>query len=152
MAKTKRDLHYVDPGIRSTIVNRIVFYWAACVLFSTLPLIIGTTLANPDQLFIEHIQILAQRYWPLYVIILGIVPFAVRDALRITNRTLGPLTRLKNELKRCQESGIYRPIQCRNDDFLSDLILQVNEAITAHNRESIDHGQHAEHPCGTNAV
>ncbi len=152
MSETKRDLQHVDPSIRSTIVTRIIFYWGACVLFSTLPLIIGTTLANSDRMFIEHLQALFQRYWPLYVMILGIVPFAVKDALRIANRTLGPLARLKNELKRYQETGTYRPLQCRSDDFLGDLIQQVNEAITAQSHKSVDNFEHAEHACETNAV
>ena len=82
MSTIKRDLYHVEPSIRPSIVRRIVFYWGSCVLFSTLPLIIGTTIANSNQLFYQHLGTLAIQYWPLYLMLFGVLPFAIKDALR----------------------------------------------------------------------
>ena len=129
MSFTKRNLHYVAPTIQKKIVKKIIFYWGACLVFSALPLIIGTTLGNPNRLFVDHIGDLARRFWPLYVVIMGLLPFAIRDALRMTNRTLGPLTRLGKELEQYKKSGCYNPVICREDDFLREMIENVNHAL-----------------------
>lgn len=129
MTKAKRDLHYVEPKLRSCITARIFFYWTACVVFSTLPLIIGTTLVNSDRLFVDHLGVLFQRYWPLYLMILGILPFAIKDVMRVTNRTLGPLDRLRREMARFRQTGQYSPIKCRNDDFLCEFIEEINDTM-----------------------
>ena len=131
MKRIKRDNHYVEPAIRATIVKRLVFYWCACILFSTLPLIIGTTLAAPHTTIAAHFRQLAERYWQVYIMIIGILPFAIRDAMRVANRTLGPLGRLRHELQRFRETGQYQPVATRQDDFLADVIGQINDAMQA---------------------
>ena len=129
MARKERDLHYVDPSVRKTIVSKIVFYWCACLVFSTLPLIIGTSLAKSDRLFVHHIGDLAERYWPLYLIMMGILPFAIRDALRIANRTLGSASRVKSALAGFKKTGEFQAISCRDGDILADLIGEINDAL-----------------------
>ncbi len=129
MTRMKRDQHYVEPAIRATIVKRLVFYWCACIMFSTLPLIIGTTLAAPNTTVAAHIGQLAERYWQVYLMIIGILPFAIKDAMRVANRTLGPLARLRVELDRFKRTGEFHPVKTRNEDFLAELIGQINDAI-----------------------
>ena len=131
MSHKKRNLIGVDPEIRKNIIVKIVFYWSACLVFASLPLIIGKTLGDSDWLFVDHIGDLGKRFWPLYVITMGIVPFAIRDALRLANRTLGPLARLRAELKRFERTGHYNPVLCREDDFLHELISEINQAIAS---------------------
>ena len=140
MTTIKRNLYYVEPSIRPNIVRRILFYWSSCVLFSTLPLIIGTTLAKTDRLFYEHLGVLATQYWPLYLMLFGVLPFAIKDALRVTNRTLGPLVRLRAELRRFRDHGVFHPVHCRQDDFLRDLIEEINEALQTREQELLDSG------------
>ena len=131
MAHVKRDPFNVEPTIRSMLVKRIIVYWCACLLFSALPMIIGTSLAEPNRWFVEHLGDLALRFWPVYLTAFGILPFIIRDALRVTNRTMGPLTRLKAELRRARDGGDYRSIQCREDDILRELVLLTNDAMEA---------------------
>jgi hypothetical protein len=131
MSLTKRNLVQVDPTIRKKIVTQIVFYWSACLVFSALPLIIGMTLRQPERLFVDHIGDMLRRYWPLYFVITAILPFAIRDALRIANRALGPLKRLRDELDSFRMTGVYNPVACRQDDFLHELFEEINKAIVS---------------------
>jgi hypothetical protein len=129
MKLNKRNKQHVAPEIRSLLIRRIVFYWCACLMFSILPLVIGTTLARPRELFTSHLDDLALRFWPMFVMLFGIFPFLIRDALRVTNRTLGPIARLRAELHNYETTGAYSPVRCRKEDYLSDLITWINTAI-----------------------
>jgi hypothetical protein len=129
MKPKKRNNHYVDPQIRAALNLRIAFYWSACLAFSLLPLLILTTLAQPEVWFTAHFDDLVRRFWPLYVMLLALLPFVMRDALRVTNRTLGPIARLQNELRAYQDTGKFTPVSFREDDFLGDLIQLINNAI-----------------------
>lgn len=42
---------YVDRDIQGAVVRRILFYWFACLLFLTIPVVI----ANPELFFFEHL-------------------------------------------------------------------------------------------------
>ena len=84
----------------------------------------------PDQSPTHTIE-LVQRHWLIYVMTLGFLPFAIKDALRTANRTLGPLERLGNQLDRYRSTGQFTPVVCRDGDFLSDLISAINEALSA---------------------
>ena len=131
MSIYKRNSLYVDPKIRKSIIERIVFYWGACLIFCALPLIIVTTLNNTDRLVFYHIGDLAQRFWPLLLVFMGILPFVIRDALRVTNRTLGPLARMRQELRQYKETGTFNPVPSRECDFLAEFISEINDAIVA---------------------
>ena len=131
MTRIIRNLHYVDPAIRKTLVTRVFSYWCGLLVFLTLPLIIGNTLANPDISFVVHIRQIATHHWLIYVMALGALPFVVKDVLRTANRTLGPLSRLRQELTRYKTTGLYNRVDCRQDDFLRELIGEINDAIIA---------------------
>lgn len=131
MNQVKRDLHFVAPQVRQTVVKKILMYWMFCLVFSTLPLILGATIAQPNRFFTEHMVELGLRYWPMYVMLIGLLPFALRDALRLSNRTFGPLDRLKTELATFKATGKYNPVRSRQDDLLHELIQDVDEALAS---------------------
>ena len=144
MNNFKRDPFFVEPKIRKAVVSRVFFYWCTFVMFSLLPLIIGTTLADPKTMFVTHTIEIIQRYWLVYLMALGFLPFAIRDALRTVNQTLGPLKRLSQSLAEFKATGNYKPVECREGDFLSELVENINAAISANKtqaaNESADEG------------
>ena len=148
MKNAKRDLYYVAPEIKPVVVKKIVLYWIVCIAFATLPLMIGRIILQPDRLFLYHFSDILQHYWLMYVMFFGLLPFAVRDSMRIINRTFGPLKRLRFELSEYRTKGTYHPVNARDGDFLQEVIQEIDSLILSkvaeENRDARDSGS-AEH-------
>lgn len=128
MSKRSRKKLFVDYQVQGAILSRIVIYWVFCFLFVSLSMLLVTTLSNPDVPFWHHLVPLCQRFWPAFLAMTCIVPFVVYDALKVSNRFCGPLSRVVSELDRFNKSGEFDGVQFRDDDFwqpLSEAVTQV---------------------------
>jgi hypothetical protein len=128
MASDVRKKLFVDPAVQGALVRRAVLYWAGCVLFVSLPLVIGRTLADPDRLFYQHVGDLWARYWPLLGCAVLILPVVLYDLTKLTNRFAGPVVRLRRALEQMADGRRVEPIQFRDGDFWPELAVEFNRA------------------------
>lgn len=128
MASDVRKRLFVDPTVQGAIVRRAALYWAGCLLFVSLPLVIGRTLADPDRLFYEHLGDLWGQYWALLVCGVLILPVVLYDLTKLTNRFAGPVVRLRRALHQMAEGRPLEPIRFRDGDFWPELAAEFNRA------------------------
>ena len=127
---------FVDPTVQGAIMRRAVLYWAACLLFVSLPLLIGQTLSHPERLFYEHLGDLWAAYWPVLTSIVLILPIILYDLARVTNRFAGPVVRLRRALRQMADGQTIEPIRFRDGDFWPELAHDFNRAATQLERHS----------------
>lgn len=49
--------------------------------------------------------------------------------LMVTNRLIGPLYRIKNQLEKIQENGNFKPLTIREEDFPHQLVYEINNTL-----------------------
>ena len=119
----------VDSNVQGSIVARVLCYWAACLLFMTLPIILMMSLASPGVIWFDHLPVIVARFWPVFLVMFILLPFLIRDALMMSNRFCGPVIRMMRALKRYNETGEYEEIQFRGADFWQPMADALNAAI-----------------------
>ena len=127
----KRRKHlFVDSNVQGAIIKRVLFYWCACLMFVTLPIILTMTLSDPSVYWFEHIPAVGARFWPIYLVMLILLPFLIRDALAMSNRFCGPVSRMMHGLKEFNENGEFETIRFRDSDFWQPMANALNNALT----------------------
>ena len=126
--KRRRNL-YVDCVVQGAIIKRVLIYWSACMLFLTLPIILAMTVSNPSILWIKHVPAVLERFWPVYLVMVALLPFLIRDAVSLSHRFCGPVTRLLIDLREYSETGVYNKIRFRDHDFWKPMATAINAAV-----------------------
>lgn len=129
MAKPQRTKLFVDAKVQGTLLTRIVIYWVYCMLFLTVPMLIGNTYANPNVFLSEQIRQMWQQCWPIYAAAAVMLPFVLYDVLKLSNKFAGPLYRLRRELRRLADGEDVQPIHFRDNDFWQDLTDPFNTIV-----------------------
>lgn len=117
---------YVDSNVQRDLILRFVYYWAASMLFLTLPIALVNCVLHPNLSFLTHATNVFLIHWPVLVTLSMMVPFLVNDITRFSNRFAGPVYRLRRELKRFADTGEMAEIQFRDGDFWPDLADGIN--------------------------
>lgn len=120
---------FIDKEVQGAVVRRILYYWAACMLFLTIPLLISKTLAESEKYFYEHLTTLLYAYWPVYVIAVLLLPFVIFDFLRVSHTFAGPIHHLRRELSSFLKGNKIKEISFRESDHWHDLADIVNQVI-----------------------
>jgi hypothetical protein len=127
MKKHPRRKYFVDPQVQGALILRILGYWVAsfitviCMLLTWSILSSGSS-SNFSETFSE---MWSQFKLPLVAGIL-LLPLFVYDLVRMTNRFVGPLYRLRREMQILADGESPMRIQFRSDDFWQDIALDFN--------------------------
>lgn len=133
MTKTKtskgrfRQRYYVDTAVQFDLLKRVLFYGLASILFLTLPIAFAKTLSDPSVFFLDHIGNVFRNHWPVLMMTVFFVPFAMNDILKFSNRFVGPIYRIRAEFKNFEQSGRIKSIKFRDGDYWHDLANGLNQ-------------------------
>ena len=125
--KNHRRRLWIATDIQGAVVRKIILYWLACILFVTLPLLINATFRDPSKYFFQHSLAVFIEYWPVYISLLCLLPLALFDSLRITNRIAGPIVRLQKQLDGILAGDAVKRMSFRDDDYWHELAVKVNK-------------------------
>lgn len=126
MSKTKRKSLFVDSTVQTGIIWRLVIYSFAGTLFIVLSLAFAKTFAEPERLFIDHVVNVCRQHWPVFLAGMALLPFAIYDVIKFSNRFVGPIYRIRQELKSFSAGKELRKITFREKDFWTDLSDGLN--------------------------
>ena len=129
MSNRKRKKLFVDYQVQGAILARIAMYWLFCFVFISVSMLLFQTLSHPDQPFWVHIGPMCERFWPVYLAMFGIAPFVLYDALRVSNRFCGPLSRVVQELDQFNKNGEFNNLEFRDGDFWQPLSSSISEVV-----------------------
>ena len=118
---------FVDREIQGELLRRIGLYFIACGLYFTVILVLTESLADPNQTVAEVIARCLDEaiYWIPGLAILG--PVIAYDVLSSSNRYVGPMFRLRREMRRLVEGEDVPIVTFREDDHWKDLTDSFNQ-------------------------
>lgn len=108
---------YVDPEVQGVLVARTVIYWVSCTLSIALLLLCWRILTGPVRPLLSHLDDMWFFFGPAFIASLIVMPLAIADIIRISNRFAGPLLRLRRAMRALAEGEPVAPIGFRSDDF-----------------------------------
>lgn len=129
MQQTRKKM-LVDAPIQKGLLVRVLIYIVFGFFFITLPMSFVRTWYEPDVMWVTHFSQVWLEHLPLLVCLVAIIPFVTYDLLRFSNRFVGPIHRIRKELKR-HDSGLdpSGELKVRPDDFWEDLPESINGLI-----------------------
>jgi hypothetical protein len=117
---------FVDPKIQGTLMARVVFYWIVCLLGITLMLLCWRIVTGPPRMFATHLDEMWLNYGPAVIASFLLLPLVIMDVLRLSNRFVGPLLRLRRSMRQLGRGEEVEPIEFRETDFWPEFADEFN--------------------------
>jgi len=127
MGLVQRQKLFVDPQVQGTLLCRVGLYWSICVglimaILACLQFASGSATTLPDvfrQLWFQ--------YSPALVVSFLVLPLVLLDVVRISNRFVGPMYRLRHSMRRLARGERVAPIKFRDGDFWLEFAEEFNK-------------------------
>jgi hypothetical protein len=127
MAKRRQLL--VNPAVQIKLMLRIVVYWLLFMLATTSFLYAWYARMTPHRTAQATWNDLLFQYGPVAIMTLILVPILMCDMLRLSNRFLGPMYRLQNQMRLAAEGQRVNPIYFRDGDLWMDFAADFNRLL-----------------------
>jgi hypothetical protein len=128
MNRCRRSVFLVDRDVQGALMFRVACYWLFCLLGIVLMVICWNVYTGPPRRFAELAVDLYHRYGPALGASLILLPIVVMDVLRVSNRFVGPVVRLRQGLQELAEGRPTQPLNFRDQDFWRELASDFNKA------------------------
>lgn len=123
----KRSQLMVDPEIQGMLLRRISMFWLCCMLYIIIPCLVGVMYVEPEKTFLQQLGSVWIRFAPVLVAMLVLLPCGVYDLLKLSNRFVGPMHRLRGELRKLADGQEIQQLHFRSGDFWHDMAATVNK-------------------------
>ncbi len=126
----RRKKNYIDRPVQGAVLRRFLLHAALFLLIGSGLSLIVQFLANPFQ----SMETLWAAFWrstgPFLIVMLALAPIFVWDTIKLTNRIVGPIHRLRMTLRQVN-AGVPQtaPLHFRAGDFWADLADELNPII-----------------------
>jgi hypothetical protein len=137
MGTFRRTKLLVEPQFQYTLAVRVVSYWCFWMLSLALLLFCWRVTTGPKMPAAVHIRMLMLQCGPACLASFVLVPILVIDTLRLSNRLVGPLVRLRDGMRRLANGERVAPIHFRTGDFMEDLATEFNKLSEFAERRSL---------------
>lgn len=132
----KRKKLLVDSKVQGALLFRLVWYAGLCGLLMTSQILVWRMIAGPTQPLYVHFSEMWALYAPTILAAGTLLPIIAWDMLRLSHRFVGPMLRLRNEMRRLANGEKVRPIHLRNDDFWHESADAFNAVLERMQRTS----------------
>jgi len=134
MNTCRRSIFFIDRKVQGALVVRTCIYWLFCLFSVSLMLICWAAYTGPLKPFSVMAVELYHRHGPVLLASLILLPITAMDVLRLSNRFVGPVSRVRGALAELAAGQAIEPIHLREDDYWTDLAGNLNEVATRLNQ------------------
>jgi hypothetical protein len=124
LAPYRREQLMLDQAVQGALIRRVVIHWCLCLTATVVADWIWNVWTEPDRASMARTL---QQFGPALVGSLLVLPLAIADMLRTSNRFVGPVLRLRNAMKCLVMGDWVAPLRPRHGDFWGDLIDRFNQ-------------------------
>jgi hypothetical protein len=114
----------LDQAVQGALLVRVVGHWLLCLVSTAVATWVWSVWRDPQPL--TPLGALRQ-VGPALIGSLLVLPLAMADALRMSNRFVGPVLRLRNAMKCAAMGDDVAPLRPRQGDHWNDLIERFNQ-------------------------
>ncbi len=143
-SKNFRRRLFVDPQVQGALILRVVLYWVLCLVTITLMLLCWRILTGPARLFYTHFDDMWFHYGPAMIASCIMLPLLVVDIVRLSNRFVGPLVRLRRAMRALARGERVAPVSFREGDFWLEFAQEFNTLLARVQRDQIAAGPERE--------
>lgn len=110
----------IDSGVQGTLVRRTALYAAATAIYLLVIFILSDSLSHPKEPMSESLLRCLDEavFWAPGLMLLA--PLFAYDLIHISNRFVGPMFRLRRELRKLSNGETVGPMYSRQGDFWAD--------------------------------
>jgi hypothetical protein len=130
MRDARRKRVWVDQ-FQTKLVWRIALYWLIYALSLFSLLFAWRLISGEGGEVWQQLVATASENVPLFLAFFLAVPWSVLDAVRFTNRLVGPLARFQEGIQHVTVNAPVQPVQLRRGDFLVEMEDDFNAMLTA---------------------
>ncbi len=124
----RRKALLIDSPAQLRFAGRVALYWCSAMLLLILVLVCFRTASIPQMTAGQHLAAALREQAPALAILVLILPLAVFDCIRFSNRYRGPIHRLSRDLSRIRQ-GEDIQIRFRQDDLLPEIPESINALV-----------------------
>ncbi|HEY1602305.1 MAG TPA: hypothetical protein VGG64_22075 [Pirellulales bacterium] len=121
---------FVDSEVQGALLYRVFLYWLICVGLMVSMLACWQAITGPFESLPEIFAALWFQYSPALVVTALVLPLILFDVVRISNRFVGPVYRLRQSMRRLVRGEEVRPIKFREGDFWQTFADEFNSILT----------------------
>ncbi len=127
--KSLRKQLFVDPKVQGALIGRVIMYWLVCLITMTIMLLCWRIVTGPARPFYTHFDDMWFHFGPAVVASFLLLPLVIVDILRVSNRFVGPLFRLRRSMRALARGERVEPLRFRDDDFWHDFAEEFNDMV-----------------------
>lgn len=120
---------YMGSKVQVALLARVVMYWCAYMGAIAAFILVWRIVTGPARLFYTHFEDMWFHFGPAVIASLILLPFMLWDTLRVSNRFVGPLTRMRKHFRMGARGEQVPPIHFRKGDFWHDVSEEFNAMI-----------------------
>ena len=125
----KRKQKFVDPEVQGALARRIGLHWVLYTVVASF-LVVGLKwLSDPFTPLSEHAIAAWWTYGPLLLVLLGLMPIFIYDAVKLSNRFTGPMMRIRKAARALASGETVQPLKFRDDDYWQELAEDFNRIV-----------------------
>jgi len=136
MSRPRNPAFIIDRQVQGALLLRTVVYWMFCFVSISVLLICWEALHGSSLRMIDLVSRLYYRYGPVLSASFILLPIILLDVIRVSNRFVGPVLRLRQGLRDVADGRPAQPLNFRDDDFWRDLASDFNRAVARVAREN----------------
>jgi hypothetical protein len=125
LSPTRRRI-LIDAGVQGTLVRRTGLYAGATAIYLLVIFILSDALSHPQEPVSESLLRCLDEavFWAPGLMLLA--PLFAYDLIHISNRFVGPMFRLRRELRKLSNGEDVSPMYSRQGDFWADASESFN--------------------------
>ena len=135
MQRKKRKQNFVDSAVQGSLLRRVIAHWLVfffVVAFSTITL--QALMGDPELTLSTRLAREAREFSLIGIVIVVLFPAFLLDTIRFSNRFVGPISRLRRQMRELGETGETPVLRFRDNDFwmaLADEFNAVRDRVMA---------------------
>ena len=127
MSKKLRRKLFVDPTVQGAIVRRLTLHWVVVLAVLTVFLVVMQVLVGgPFKPLSHHLEQIWQQYGLLLASLACLLPVFAYDSVKLSHRFAGPMTNMRQALKKVADGEDVPPVKFRHNDYWQPLADDFN--------------------------
>jgi methyl-accepting chemotaxis protein len=140
MLKRRRQ-NFIDFEVQTHLVYRLCLHWAAFLCTTAVAIFFWIRVTEgPAQDWDTAWSRFMNTMTPMLLVSLVLLPPFILDAVKLSNRFAGPISRLRVTLSKLAAGETAKPLEFRSNDFWKKLADDFNQVTAFHGSSARDEG------------
>ena len=128
MADQRKKL-FIDNQVQGVLARRLILHWCAFIVVCGIASLLLKLLLDPFRPFSELVRDSSSSIGPMILVAVLLIPVFIRDSIQLSHRFVGPMKRLRVNLKALGRGDDVRPMKLRPEDYWVELADEFNAVL-----------------------